>query len=91
MGVSREDVTFEDHVSRGGQWGLRLWSEVGGKAVAPPWRTSAASLSPLWSLAAPPFWYGHSAPVGGYLSPLHLRLWAGSGLSDSWGSRSGRH
>lgn len=29
MGVSREDVTFEDHVSRGHQWELRLQSGEG--------------------------------------------------------------
>lgn len=53
MGVSREDVTFEDHVSRSPPRGRRLrggergglWSGLG------PWpqRTGAAGLGPLWA------------------------------------------
>lgn len=74
MGVSREDVTFEDHVSRGQQWGLRLQSGGGvsfgvGK-VPSPQRIGTADLGPLW-----PFWYLFSSfvcsvPEGCCLSPL---------------------
>lgn len=51
MGASREDVTFEDHVSRGRHRGLRLQNEerceLCSRQRPPPQRTSAAGLGPL--------------------------------------------
>lgn len=52
MGVSREDVTFEDHVSRGQQREVRLQSGEGcgfgaGKVLLPQ-RIGVAAFGPLW-------------------------------------------
>lgn len=52
MGVSREDVTFEDHVSRGQQREVRLQSGEGcgfgaGKVLLPQ-RIGVAAFVPLW-------------------------------------------
>lgn len=66
MGVSREDVTFEDHVSKDDSRdrGYRVGRDAGcGAGKFPqPRRTGGANLGPLLACPVPPFCVGPLGP-----------------------------
>lgn len=92
MGVSREDVTFEDHVSRGPQWGPRLqsgercglWNGLGPSCQRP----GAAALGPLWPSQYLISAFSSSAPEGCCLSLFSAALGPVGTVSNDWDHRS---